>query len=53
MFVEVLALAEAYPAIAPEVDAAADEETGEAEEAFGDEDDIAAEDESGQNGSRP
>ena len=47
------ALAEAYPAIAPEVGAAADEEAGEAEEAFGDEDDIAAEDESGQNGSRP
>ena len=47
------ALAEAYPAIAPEVEAAADEEAGEAEEAFGDEDDVAAEDESGQNGSRP
>jgi hypothetical protein len=44
------ALAEAYPAIAPEAEGAA----GDAgDEAFGDEDDIAAEDESGQNGSRP
>jgi hypothetical protein len=45
------ALAEAYPAIAPEVPGEPGEDA--AEEAFGDEDDIAAEDESGQNGSRP
>ena len=39
--------------LAPEVEgAAAQGEEGD-EEAFGDEDDIAAEDESGQNGSRP
>ena len=37
------ALAEAYPAIAPEVEGAAGEDAGD--EAFGTEDDIAAEDE--------
>jgi hypothetical protein len=45
------ALAEAYPAVAPE-SAEPDLETAE-DEAFGDEDDVAAEDESGPNGSRP
>jgi hypothetical protein len=46
------ALAEAYPAVAPETAGEADLEGAE-DEAFGDEDDIAAEDESGPNGSRP
>jgi hypothetical protein len=44
------ALAEAYPAVAPETEG--DLETAE-DEAFGDEDDVTAEDESGPNGSRP
>jgi hypothetical protein len=46
------ALAEAYPAVAPETEGESDLETAE-DEAFGDEDDVAAEDESGPNGSRP
>ena len=53
------ALADAYKGIAPEDDDEDDDDKTEArleraeDEAFGDEDDIAAEDESGPNGSRP